>query len=94
LGLLSIPLMLVGMALLFMLVISFEFDSRPVGYVDHSGLLATLSPAQAATSRPPGGVYRLPNRGRRWAALQSKQIQAYFVLDEDYLKTAQPNWFL
>lgn len=89
LGLLSIPLMLGGMVLLFMLVIGLEFDSRPVGYVDHSGLLADpVAPPRPSPPDRPVEFIAYPAEVEAEAALQAEQIQAYFVLDEDYLKTA------
>jgi ABC-2 type transport system permease protein len=88
-GLLSIPLMLVGMVLLFLLVLNLEFNNRPVGYVDHSGLLADpVPPPMPAPPDRPVKFIAYPAEADAEAALQAEQIQAYFVLDEDYLKTA------
>ena len=89
LGLLSIPLMLAGMAVLFFLFVNLEIDSRPVGYVDYSGLLADpiTPPRPQAPDRP---IEFIAYRGEEeaQAALQVEEIQAYYVLDEDYLETA------
>jgi len=77
------------MVLLFLLLINLEIDSRPVGYVDYAGLLA--DPVAPPRPRPPDRPIEFiayPAEGEAEAALQAEQIQAYYVLDEDYLKTA------
>ncbi len=89
LGMLSIPLLIVGMALVFLLVIRLEFNNRPVGYVDHSGLLANpIPPPTPAPPDRPVEFISYQTEADAEAALQAKKIQAYFVLDTDYLKTA------
>jgi ABC-2 type transport system permease protein len=89
LGLLSIPLMLAGMALLFLLLINLEIDSRPVGYVDYSGLLADpVAPPRPQAPDRPIEFIAYPGEEEAQAALQVEEIQAYYVLDEDYLETA------
>ncbi len=89
-GLLSIPLLMVGMGLLFVLLIRNEVDTRPVGYVDRSGLLANpVSPPRPDPPDRPVEFVPYPAEQDAEAALQAEQIQAYFVLGEDYLETSQ-----
>jgi len=89
-GLLSIPLLMVGMGLLFVLLIRNDVDTRPVGYVDRSGLLADpVSPPRPDPPDRPVEFVAYPAEQDAEAALQAEQIQAYFVLGEDYLETSQ-----
>jgi len=86
--------MLVGMVLLFLLVLNLEFNNRPWAYVDYSGLLADpVPPPMPAPPDRPVEFIAYPAEADAEAALQAEQIQAYFVLDEDYLKTAHAELF-
>jgi ABC-2 type transport system permease protein len=87
-GLFSVPLMVVVMiGVVFLLTFSQE-NSEPVGYVDHSSL---LSPSVSLP--PPGALQKrveiipFPDEAQARQALDSGKIQAYFVLEADYLKT-------
>jgi ABC-2 type transport system permease protein len=97
LALLSVPLMIslnIGVGLLME---SLENDNAPVGYIDHAGLLADPIPAPVAGSRAG------PERSRRElveftpfqtedgarAALEAKDIQAYYIVAADYAETSQ-----
>jgi ABC-2 type transport system permease protein len=84
-GLLSVPAIIAVMALVIFLLVRTEFDPRPVGYVDHSGLLADPQPAPPppAPDRPVAMV-AFATEAQAGEALQSKQIQAYFVLEAGY----------
>jgi ABC-2 type transport system permease protein len=84
-GLLSVPAIMAVMALVVLLLIRTEIDARPVGYVDPSGLLADPQPAPPppAPDRP---VEMVPFETEAQAAeaLQTRQIQAYYVLAVGY----------
>jgi len=97
LALLSVPLIIslnIGVGLLME---SLENDNAPVGYIDHAGLLADPIPAPVAGSRAG------PERSRREpveftpfqtedgarAALEAKDIQAYYIVAADYAETSQ-----
>jgi ABC-2 type transport system permease protein len=87
LALLSVPLMIglnVGIGLFLE---SRGTNNAPVGYVDHAGLLASPVPAPVAGSK--GAVEFIPfqTEDDARAALQAKDIQAYYVVAADYFRT-------
>ena len=90
LGLLSVPLFMAVMALVIYLVVRTEINDQPVGYVDHAGFLSTPLPAPRSTtfSRP---VKMLPfeTEAQAQAALEKKDIQAYYVLEANFLQTGR-----
>jgi ABC-2 type transport system permease protein len=90
LGLLSVPLVIAAMALVVFLLVRTETNDQPVGYIDHAGFLSTPLPAPRSTtfSRP---VKMLPFESETQAqsALERKDIQAYYVLEADFLQTGQ-----
>jgi len=89
-GLLSLPLFVGIMALVVMLLVRSEINLKPVGYVDESGIL--MSPEAL-----PGQVFQssliklIAFDGEELAqeALQSEQIQAYYVIDATFLESRQ-----
>ncbi len=75
-----------------------ENDLRPVGYVDHAGLLTDPLPAPPRGGRPmsPGAPRLVPllafeTEEAARAALETKQIQAYYVVTADYSRSKQVN---
>jgi ABC-2 type transport system permease protein len=92
--LLSLPLMITLMFGLTAIMVAREENKNEVGYVDHAGLLADPVPAPRRGSSPdqpntPDLVPLIPfqTEGEARAALESKDIQAYYVVTEDYFKT-------
>ena len=85
LGLLSVPAIMAVMALVIFLLIRSEIDARPVGYVDHSGLLANPQPAPPpqAPDRP---VEMIPfaTEAQAAEALHAHEIQSYYILEAGY----------
>lgn len=84
-AILSVPLWILGMILVVSLLIRLETNNKPVGYVDHSGILAT--PRALPDPEPPERLipmqpYASEDQARQ--ALDDNNIQAYFVLPEDY----------
>ena len=89
-GLLSLPLFLGAMALVVLLLVRSEINLDPVGYVDESGLLT--DPGSLAGQDFQGSWVKLiafDSQDEAQEALQAEQIQAYYVLDSDYLETRQ-----
>ncbi len=89
-GLLSVPFLMVVMIGLIFLIISMENNTRAVGYVDQSGLLA--KPLSAPPVKAPDKAIEIqvyPDEDAANAALQAEIIQAYFVLPADYLSAGQ-----
>lgn len=75
-------LIMVGLGLLILLTIQAEGSGRPIGYVDHSGLLANpVSPPAAEDSVP---LMRFPDEDRARTALSQGEIGAFYVIPEGY----------
>jgi ABC-2 type transport system permease protein len=87
--LISIPLLLavLGVAMFFSMLPEMNF--QPVGYVDHSGLIDGLGSSDRPTSSRPAPIRGFENEYRADQALYDRQIQAYFVLEKDYLLTRE-----
>jgi ABC-2 type transport system permease protein len=93
-GFLSVPLFILVMGGLILLIFSLEVNTTPIGYVDHSGLLADSLPAP--DPEPPGRpISMLPfeNETAALSAMEAGQIQAYYVIPGDYLSTGNLNVF-
>lgn len=94
LALLSVPLMLALIIGLGWLMDSMENNNAPVGYVDYAGLLADPIPVPQPDGQPSGPgdpkpVELIPfeTEGVARAALLSGDIQAYYVVTENYFTT-------
>ena len=86
----SVPLMIAFMAVLVIAIIIMETSSKPVGYIDHSGLL--LNPiSQPRVKWPEQNVSMVAYTDETSAEVdaQAKKIQAYYIIPEDYLQTGQ-----
>jgi ABC-2 type transport system permease protein len=87
-GLFSVPLMVVVMIGVVLLIALSQENGKPLGYVDRSSLLS-----QAVPMTQPGALQKriqiisFPSEPQARQALDSGQIQAYFVLGKDYLQT-------
>ncbi len=89
-GLLSVPLMIALMVGVVFLLILTQMNHKPIGYVDQSGLLADPKPAPASTSLGPRvKIEPFTSEALARQALDAGQIQAYYVLDSNYLRTGQ-----
>lgn len=90
LPLLSVPLLLGLMALLIVLAIWTQSDPRPIGYIDHSGLLANPIP-QPAVKFPertiPMAAYA--DEAAAKTDLEADKLQAYYILPQDYRQTGK-----
>jgi ABC-2 type transport system permease protein len=94
LALLSMPLVILFAFGVGYFIDRMENDRRPIGYVDHAGLLANpILPPQRG-SRPmnasiPELVPLIPfeTEGAAREALEGKEIQAYYVVPADYFET-------
>jgi ABC-2 type transport system permease protein len=85
--LLSVPLITAFIVGIVILGIFLTEDRRPFGYLDHSGLLSNpkpLPPSESWFDRPVKMIsYRDETDAK--VSLTSGDIQAYYVLEEDYL---------
>jgi ABC-2 type transport system permease protein len=89
----AVPLGMAALIALVIVVESMGADSRPIGYVDHSG---TLDPALYA-SLPDAGertpIRAFADEASARAALEGEQIQAFFVLPADYPQTLRTDLY-
>ena len=84
--LVSLPLIIVLSGGVGVLAVVVMMNNDPIGYVDHSGLLANpAAPAKTAERR----VDMIPfvDDISAQQALEEGQIQGYYVVAEDYLRT-------
>lgn len=90
LALLSVPVLIVVMILVGLLIGRAHSSDLPAGYVDPSGLLANpLSLSDFSTTDHPVLLIPFQNQPAAEQALQKREIQAYFLLSEDYLQTGK-----
>ena len=88
-ALLSIPLWLLIMAVVAVLAVVLTLDNTPIGYVDHSGVLAN----PVAPSAEEGPLFTelemipYPQEQAARTDLDAGKIQAYYVLEADFLQT-------
>jgi ABC-2 type transport system permease protein len=87
-AMLSVPLFIAIIVLMVVVLVYLETDAAPIGYVDDSGLLVNPIPGPEP-EEPEKPIQMLPydNPAEAEAALQAKEIQAYFILPEDYLES-------
>jgi len=89
-GLLSVPLMVLVMVGLVFLIMSIQFDTTPIGYVDYSGLLTDPLPAPAPEKpEKPVPFLRFENEKDAQASLDAGSLQGYYIVPEDYLTTGE-----
>ncbi|MBN2386899.1 MAG: ABC transporter permease [Anaerolineales bacterium] len=85
LGLLSVPFVILLMIGMIFLLVTMENDTRPIGYVDLSGLLADpLPPPEVEALVKPVEFRAYADEGAAQAALEAGEIGAYYVIPEDY----------
>lgn len=86
-----------GMPIFFIAIMAFSIlaaiggNSRsPLGYIDHSGLLASpVVPAVDSLGEPLIEIRPFGDEASAKAALEAGQIQAYYVLPADYLDSLE-----
>jgi len=93
LALLSVPLMIGLNVGLGFFMESQEVNDLPVGYVDRAGLLANSIPAPVDGSGKPVEFIAFQTEDGARAALEAKDIQAYYVVAADYLETKDVGLF-
>lgn len=88
-AILSVPLWLLIVGGIAVLAIVLITDNTPIGYVDYSGLLANPVKADQEDIGPFGSIDTLafPSEEEANISLESGKIQAYYVIEADYMKT-------
>ena len=88
LGLLSVPLLITAMIGLIFLIIAMDNNSKPIGYVDLSGLLAhPVPPPPVEKPDRPVEIRAYADEAAAMTALEAGEIQAFYVLPVDYRTT-------
>ena len=90
LALLSVPLLVVFTVVMIIVIIWTSSNPTPIGYIDHSGLLANPVP-QPAVKWPERTVpmRRYTDEASVKADLQAGKLQAYYVIPKNYLQSGQ-----
>ena len=86
-ALMSLPSFILVMAFVVFILVRSEFNNKPVGYVDHSGLLK--EPITEISAENLETIRRFEREQDAQNALNAEEIQAYYVLSSDYLETRQ-----
>ncbi len=87
LGTLAMPLFFVGIMVLAIVVVMAGEDQTPIGYVDEAAVLTQITtlPTTGDDGPRPVSFVAFPDETRAHAALENREIQAYYVLPADYL---------
>jgi ABC-type Na+ efflux pump permease subunit len=90
-GVLSMPLFVGAIALVSFLSIWLQYDNTPVGYVDTYKILDShlQPPKEENALLEPIVITEFPDEFAARAALDRKEIQAYYVLADNYLSTGE-----
>ncbi len=94
LALFSVPLLMVFMVVLVIVIVRLNSSGTPIGYVDHSGLLANpiTQPAPKWPERfVPMQAY--PDEASAKADLEAGKLQGYYIIAADYLQSGKAEQF-
>jgi ABC-type Na+ efflux pump permease subunit len=85
-GTLAMPLFFVAITVFAIVMVLVSEDQRPIGYVDFAGIVTTVTQLPPNKSGPqPVEIRAFPDEAQARAALNDRQIQAYYILPADYL---------
>ncbi|MBN1262262.1 MAG: ABC transporter permease [Anaerolineae bacterium] len=84
----GIPVLIIVLMVVIVVVIISAEDKRPVGYVDHAGVLAPGAFEQVEDRVKRLDIIAFEDEAGAQAALREGDIQAFYVIPEDYLETA------
>ena len=90
-ALLSVPLFIFFFGAVAVLMVLLEYNPRPVGYVDLSSVLPArpLLPSGSGDIAPAVELRHYNDEYTAKSALEARQIQAYFVIQPNYMQTGQ-----
>lgn len=90
-ALLSMPLLIVVVMGISIFSTELQSSTKPLGYVDHSGLLANPKPAPKAEGMFSKNIdiQAFPDEQSAKQALNAGQIQGYYVVSADYMQTSK-----
>lgn len=92
LAILSLPLFILLMVAIGFLSVIIQYDNTPIGYIDRSGLLENSIDYQAEAPigfMKPIDFIRYTDETDADSALNDNNIQAYYVVDENFIKTRE-----
>jgi len=89
LGTLGVPALIVLVTVVSVIFALGQRGTLPVGYVDHAGILdaAVLPPREEGEELIT--LREFPDETSAQSALEAEEIQAFYVLSEDYVQTGQ-----
>ena len=89
-ALLSVPAILIVILIVGGIAVALSSDSSPIGYVDHSGVLANpVYPPAANRFDQPVEIIDFATADQAQASLEAGDIQAFYIIAADYRQTAQ-----
>lgn len=90
-AILSMPLFVGLLAAVSFLSVWLQYNSAPIGYVDEHHILASANiPVKKENGLfDPVVITQFPDEKSARVALEQKEIQAYFVLPENYMNTGE-----
>lgn len=89
-SLLSLPFMVVVMFGVAIIIILLSIDDTPVGYIDHPGILTqAFQREQDSFLNPKIDFLSYEDKEQAQTDLESEEIQAYYVIPQDYTNTLQ-----
>ena len=87
-SLLSLPIMVVVMFGVAIIVILFSIDDTPIGYIDQPGILTqAYEREQDSFFNPKIDFLSYEDKAQAQTALESEEIQAYYIIPENYSST-------
>ncbi len=88
-ALLSVPLVLLVILVVGAVAAALSSDNSPIGYVDHSGVLANPEyPPVNSRFEQPIEILAFSTQEQAQSSLDAGKIQAYYVIAADYLQTS------
>lgn len=92
LAVLSLPLFVLFLVAFGFMMVIFQYNDTPIGYIDQIGLLDNSIKYQAEAPLgilKPVEFIRYKSESEVKSALEDNQIQAYYVLDNNFIKTRE-----
>ncbi len=84
---LSVPLMILAVMAISVIASLASTETRPAGYVDQAGVITLQLPGNNEPGFLGVELIAYPDEASARAALESKELQLYFVIPPDYLET-------
>ncbi|MFN2126893.1 MAG: ABC transporter permease, partial [Anaerolineales bacterium] len=84
-GTLVIPALIAVIITITIIILIRSEDKRPLGYVDHSGVLSNATAPE--NNKGTVDIIAFPDDESGRSALDSEKIQGLFILPNDYLTT-------